>query len=91
MSPWKSILWTFSSSAGEELDLGGDDCEEAESESSAQPMSNTNWSQFGDVDSMVFFASQELGWVEAMSRKKDCRPSSYCILGVDCDEYQIRN
>ena len=36
--------------------------------------------EVGDVDSMGFLASQNLGWVEAMSRKKDCRPSSCCIL-----------
>ena len=38
----------FSSFAGKELDLGGDDCEEAESESYAQLMSNTSDS---DIDS----------------------------------------
>ena len=40
--------------ADEECDLGGDDCEEAESLSSAELMSDT--SDCGDVDSMGFLA-----------------------------------
>ena len=49
----------LSSFPGEELDLGGDNCEEAESESSAQLMSNTSDSE--DIDSIGFLASRELG------------------------------
>ena len=49
----------ISSFAVEKSDLGGDDCEEAESKSSAQLMSDT--SDSGDVDSMGFLTSRELG------------------------------
>ena len=69
----------ISSFASVKSDLGEDNCEEAESKSSEQLMSDTLDS--GDVDSMGFLANRELGWVEVMSRKKDCKPSSYCILG----------
>ena len=48
-----------SSFAGEESDLGGDDCEEAESKSSVQLMSDTSDSR--DVGSMGLLASRELG------------------------------
>ena len=40
---------------------------------------------------MGFLEIWELGRVEAMSRKKDLRQSSYYILGVDFEELQIRN
>ena len=49
----------ISSFAGEKSDFGGDDCEEAESKSFAQLISDT--SDCGDVDSMGFLASRELG------------------------------
>ena len=48
----------ISSFAGEEWDLGGDHCEEAESKSSVQLMSDT--SDSGDVDSMYFLAGRKL-------------------------------
>ena len=53
----------ISSLAVEKSDLGGDDCQEAasESKSSAQLMSDT--SDSGYVDSLGFLASRELGWV----------------------------
>ena len=35
-------------------------------------------------------ASRELDWVEAVYRKKGCRPLSYSILGVYCEELPIR-
>ena len=58
-----NISLDISSFAGEEHDLGGDDCEEAESKSSAQLMSDT--SDPGDLDSIGFLASLELqGLVE---------------------------
>ena len=49
----------ISSFAVEKSDLGGGDCEGAESKSSAQLMSDP--SDSGDVDSMGFLASRELG------------------------------
>ena len=65
---------------GEESDLGGDDCEKAESWSSAQIMPDT--SDSGDFDWMDCLASWELSWVEAVRRKKDYRPLpcfSHCM------------
>ena len=66
--------------AVEKSDLGGDDCEEVESKSSAQLMSDT--SDSGDVDSMGYLASRDSGnsveWRQwAGRRTADSRPAAF--------------
>ena len=66
--------------AGEELDLGGDDCEEAESESSAQLMSNHDTSDSGDIDSIGFLSSRGLGCEELQIRFKTQNITEFSAL-----------